>query len=340
LFTLPVSAQKLFVDKATIDIGKTGYEMPATAVFDCINKGRHPLKIESVKPDCECTQVDFPKGEIAAGQKFQIRMTYDARQLGHFNKQAAVVSNAAKKPVYICMTGLVLAEWHDYSKEFPVAMGDLLLDKDELLFENVNKGDTQQMLLRIHNDGTRSYQPSLMHLPSWLMAEMKPERLAAGKSGVMNVMLNSELLHDYGLTQGTVFLSAMPGDTVSAEREISVGAVLLPSFAGITEQQLAQAPRLKLSRESVKMNFNGKKKKTEVIELTNTGQTELNISSLQMFTPGLQISLGKSRLAPGKTTKLKITADSAELKKVRLRPRVLMITNDPVKPKVTITVVP
>jgi hypothetical protein len=64
----------------------------------------------------------------------------------------------------------------------------------------------------------------------------------------------------------------------------------------------------------------------------------LDISSLQLFTRGLKVTLGKRRLAPGETTRLKITAYAGELKKVRTRPRVLMVTNDPRRPKVVITI--
>ena len=95
------SAQKLSITKETIDIGRTGYEVPVTATFELRNKGLRKLIIRDVKPDCSCTKVEFPKGEISAGDKFVIRMTYDSRMLGHFNKQAAILSNASKDPVYI-----------------------------------------------------------------------------------------------------------------------------------------------------------------------------------------------------------------------------------------------
>ena len=34
LAILPVSAQKLIATKTTIDVGKTGFQQPVTAVFD------------------------------------------------------------------------------------------------------------------------------------------------------------------------------------------------------------------------------------------------------------------------------------------------------------------
>ena len=166
-------------------------------------------------------------------------MTYDARQLGHFDKQAAIVSNGSEKPLYIRMKGVVLADIQDFSGTYPIEMGDLRLDKADLEFDDVNRGDQQVQELHIHNNGTKVYHPNLMHLPSYLTAVVTPERLALGRSGKITVVLNSALLRDYGLTQTSVYLAGNPGDKVSPDHEIAVSAVLLPSFDGIA---LGQEP--------------------------------------------------------------------------------------------------
>jgi hypothetical protein len=57
-----------------------------------------------------------------------------------------------------------------------------------------------------------------------------------------------------------------------------------------------------------------------------------------MFTAGLKVTLPKRELKPGETTRLKITGINKDLKRARTKPRVLMITNDPDKPKVVITI--
>ena len=338
LAAAPALAQKLEASKTVIDVGKTGYQMPVTAVFEFRNNSIRRLRIDAVKADCNCTAVDYPKGEIVSGEKFQVKMTYNARQLGHFDHQAAIVSNGSRKPFYIRMKGVVLADWQDFSGTYPVEMGDLRLNRDELEFDDVNKGFEQVQELLIYNNGTRVYQPNLMHLPDYLSVAVTPERLAPGRAGKMVVTLHSDKLHDYGLTQTTVYLAGNPGDKVSPDHEIGVSAVLLPAFDGLTAEQRQFSPKLQLSKETVDIRFDGKSKKKDVIDVTNTGRTELNITSLQLFTGGLEVSLGKRRLMPGETTKLKITALRDDLQKVRIRPRILMITNDPVKPKVTITI--
>ena len=150
LFT--ATAQKLLVEKPTLECGRTGFQQPVTAIFDLKNKSRKKLVIESVKPDCGCTAVEYPK-EVGAGDKFTIKMTYDARQLGHFQKSAAVISNASKQPVYLTMRGVVLTEVQDYTGSYPLSMGALLFDQDVLEFDDVNKGDAPIQEIHLLNNG-------------------------------------------------------------------------------------------------------------------------------------------------------------------------------------------
>ena len=328
-------AQRLTIDKNKIDVGQTGYEVPVTATFEMRNRGLRKLQITRVIPDCSCTRVEYPKGEIGVGDKFTIKMTYDARQLGHFNKQAAIYSNASERPVYITMTGVVREDLMDYSGSYPFDFNGLLADKNELEFDNVNKGDMPQAVIRVMNNGNKVMEPNIQHLPPYLSAEVSPTRLSPGHSGKVVLTLNSDKIHDYGLTQTNVYLAQRLGERVSNDREVGVSVVLLPDLRHMSGPQL---PELALSDSVLNIEFGGKQKKTAETILYNAGKATLNISSLQLFTRGLKVTLGKRILEPGETTKLKVEAIASDLKKARTRPRVLMITDDPRRPKVVITV--
>ena len=331
-------AQKLSVTNTTVNCGRTGFEQPVTATFELRNKGLKRLIINDVHPDCGCTAVEYPK-EVGAGDKFTIRMTYDARQLGHFHKMAAIKSNGSKTPVYLTMTGVVLPEMLDYTGDYPYAMGDLLLDQSELEYDNVNKGDTPVEEIHIMNNGTTKMTPNVMHLPPYLSAIVQPETLAPGRSGTITVMLNSEKLRDYGLTQTSVYIAKQLGEKVSADNEMSVSAILLPPLKDSDATSKATAPQLRVSATEIDFSdFGGKTKKTADITLLNVGQSPLTISSLQMFTRGLKVTLGKREIAPGQSTELKVTGFANDLAKLRTRPRILMITNDPDYPKVVINI--
>ena len=117
-------AQKLTIDKTTIDVGKTGFQVPVTATFEMRNKSSKQMVISRLETDCGCTTIDGPK-IIGPGERFTISMTYDARMLGHFTKQATLYSNASPEPVYLKMKGVVLTDVVDYSKRYPYDMGGM-----------------------------------------------------------------------------------------------------------------------------------------------------------------------------------------------------------------------
>ena len=341
-----LSAQTLTATEPVLDCGTTGYEVPVTATFQLWNKGQQPIRIMEVHPDCGCTKVQFPKEEIAVGESFKVLLTYDGRQLGHYYKQAAVVANGMEEPLYLAMKGVILADMKDYSGSYPFNMGSLLLDHNYVECDDVNRGDQPQQEIFIMNNGTSVMQPTVMHLPSYLSATVTPRRLSPGHAGVVTLTLNTDKVHGLGLTQTSIYLGQQLGEKVSPKNELPVSVVLLPDLKSLSGGQKQFAPKLQLSAEAGDIkapvldlgSFEGKTKKHGEITLLNSGRTVLRISSLQMFTPGLKVTLGKRELKPGESTKLKVTTYRDQLKKARSAPRVLMITNDPDHAKVTINI--
>lgn len=338
--SLVVNAQRIVTKTPVINVGKTGFEMPVTATFELRNRGSRHLTIREVKTDCGCTKVDYPKKSIGGGDKFTISMTYDARLLGHFTKQMAIYRVGSDEPVILKMQGVVVPEMTDYSKNYPYAFGDLLADINNVEFDNVNKGDHPEVEIRVLNSGSMVMTPNVQHLPPYLTAMATPETLTPGKAGKVILTLNTENVQDFGLTQTTVYLAEQLGEKVSADTELPVSVVLSPNTTLFTGNNKQYAPKLELSTDSLALGkVNGRNRKSDVITITNTGRTALKISSLQMFTKGMKVTLNKRELQPQESAKLKIAvADRNQLLKARQRPRVLMITNDPDHSKVVIKV--
>ncbi len=336
--SLDVSAQRISVKQEVVDCGNVMYETPVTAKFELRNKGSE-LVIDTVRTSCDCVVADYPKGTIAKGDNFTVEVTFDARQMGHFYKEAAIYSNASDKPLYLTMKGVVVDHLTDYSGVYDYTLGSVRTDKNNIEFDDVNLGETPVEKIHIINSGSESVTPVVMHLPNYLSASVSPETIAPGRTGVATITLNSAKLRSYGLTQSSVYLGMFPGDKVGDDKEISVSAVLLPEFRNMSETQRRNAPVMKLSAETLDLgSFEGKDSKSGTIIIENQGRSRLTISSMQMFTTGLKVRLNKSRLDPGESAKLKITAYRKQLKNARSKPRVLMITNDPNKSKVVIHV--
>ncbi len=335
-FSLSLYAQKVKVKNDVIYCGNVAYEQPVTVKFELQNTDREPLVINAVRTSCGCTSVNYPRQSIPAGDNFVVNATYDARMMGHFSKDIGLYVNGAEKPVYLCMRGVVVEEVTDYESNYDYKIGSLLADADNVEFDDVSRGEMPVKRIHIMNTSDKTLSPTVMHLPNYLKATVSPTNIAAGRTGVVTLTLDSRNIRDYGLTQTTLYLGMFPGDKVASEKELPVSVVLLPAFTEQSESELASAPQIRMSSEEVNMVFNGKSKRTETILVENIGRSELEISSLQMFTDGLSVKLSKSKLLPGEQAKLRITAEAKALRKVRSKPRVLMITNDPMKSKIVI----
>lgn len=332
-------AQRLTAVNKVVDCGQIAYQTPTTAEFVIKNKGNAPIRIVDVRTSCGCTAVDYPKGDIAAGSKFTVRVTYDAQTMGHFDKFVDVYADAKNKPLVLRVRGNVVREVVDFGGQYDFMLGNISADCNDVEFDDVNRGERPQKKIHIRNTTTQTIEPVVMHLPQYLIADVSPSKILPGRSGIVTMTLDSRHLKDMGLTQTSVYLGEFPGDRVSHDKEIGVSAVLLPKFDNLTSKQLAKAPRLYISTKELNLGaFNGKKKLKGEIIIRNDGKTTLNIRSLQMFTVGLQVSLQKQNLESGETAKIKVTAERRLIKTARSAPRILMITNDPKQPKVTIKI--
>ena len=151
--------------------------------------------------------------------------------------------------------------------------------------------------------------------------------------------MDSEKLPKLGITRASVYLSRFPGDKVGSENEIPVSVALLPDFSKLTEQQKNNPPQITLSAKELEfVDLKPNQKKSQTIVISNTGRSDLNIQDMQVFSMALAVKLKKRVLKPGESTKMKITVLAQNLHRVKGTPRVLMITDDPNQPMITIRV--
>lgn len=332
-------AQAISLPSDTVNCGQVVFRHPVKAEFKMKNSGDKPLLISDVKTSCGCTTASYPSAAIAPGKTFTVSAVYDAGQMGHFQKEIGLYSNASGKPLLLTLKGVVVEKKSNFKGEYPYTLGDIHADKTELLFDNVNRGDMPVQQVHILNNSDETMVPQLMHLPPYLRGEVKPARIAPGRPATVSLQVDSRKLADLGLTRTSVYLGAFPGDKVSPEKELDVNIILIPSFEQQTKEQLAAAPRLRLSKGRINIGpFDGKPRKKDELEITNIGKSPLVIRSLQIIGTGLEVSLNNQHIEAGGTAKLKVTAIRSMTGISRSVPKVLMITNDPTQPKVLINV--
>ena len=317
LLTITLSAvaqPRISSNKETHHFGQIEWKRPVSVEYTITNTGDEPLVLTNVTTSCACSVANWTKTPIAPGEKGTVSATFDAKALGHFNKSIGIYSNAQPSLVYLNFDGEVVQEIKDFTKTHPYAIGQIRIDRTDIDFPDAHSGEKPVITLGVVNLSDRPYEPVLMHLPPYLKMETNPTVLLKGKKGT--------------------------GDKVGEENEIPVSAVLLPDFSGMTEQDKAVAPVIRLSESKIDLSqvLAKKNKARRDIVITNTGKSPLQISKLQVFNPAVGVALKKTVLQPGESTRLRVTVLKKNLGKKKRHLRILMITNDPVQPKVEIDV--
>ncbi len=71
------------------------------------NTGKTPLVLTHVKSTCGCTIPDWPQEPLKPGEEGIIRVSYDTRRVGAFNKSVYVYSNASNGVQRLYISGRV-----------------------------------------------------------------------------------------------------------------------------------------------------------------------------------------------------------------------------------------
>ena len=341
LAVMSAKAQGLVPKDSVINLGNVMYRQPVKAEFTMVNQGGITAAIDKAEVSCGCATVEYSHGAIQPQQQTVVSAVYDAAQLGHFDKYIAIYERGRTEPTLLWFKGVVVAnagkQTVSYDGSYPYKLGNLSVDCEELMFDDVNRGDTPTKTIQILNETQNTVTPILMHLPDFLTGTVTPATVPPGGKATATLTLDSRKLRTFGLTQTSIYLGESQSDKVSEDKEIPVSVIQLPQFYAQTEAQLAHRPQFFISQTEVDFGNVGKKKKVKAeLEIENRGNKLLEIRSMQVFTPGVQISLDKSKLLPKGKAKMKITMITKEVLQSKMRPRVLIITNDPKMPKVII----
>ena len=331
-------AQLKFEQKEA-DMGQIEWYQTGKIKVNVTNAGRKSVRIKDIKTSSCQLKAEWPQKSISSGGSAVLTFTMDGALLGHFEKNAFIYTEGSDNYYLLKVKGDVVQEVVARQNVFAYKIGDIEVSSDYIEFDDASKGDTPNFVLNIHNGGKTMYTPELMHLPPYLSFRAEPAALRPGHSGKIIVTLDTREVEDYGLKQTSVYLSRFQGDKVGQENELAVSSVILPPVDTTSVIQSALAPHLEISSTELTLPPMGSKKKVKgKLLLKNTGKSSLEIGSLQVFHPAVNVSLGNAKIAPNKITKLNISVLREYLGKSRSRLRVLMTTNDPKTPKVIVNV--
>jgi hypothetical protein len=101
------NAAQISFTQETIDYGNIKKDANGEREFTFKNTGKEPLIITNCVGSCGCTVPVWPKTPIAPGEKASIKVKYDTRRVGRFQKTVTVTSNAGTPTKVLTIKGNV-----------------------------------------------------------------------------------------------------------------------------------------------------------------------------------------------------------------------------------------
>lgn len=338
LATLSSKGQSVFYPDhlGELSMGEVLYQKPKKDSIQFRNTGNKELVIRRVESSCGCLSVRVnPKsGRIPTkvNNRGWIVVEYDGKLLGQFERYVKVYANDQPEPHYIYFRGRVVQQLMGSPEDFPHDLGNVRMSTDRLDFGTIEKGQTVERQLKVFNASMSPYRPAMHHLPDYLTAKATPEVIASERSGIVTITLDSKRLPALGHKSDAFFLAGY-SESVQTEGRINTDVILTEDFSHLTADQRRRAPRLSLSADTIVFDEIGKKKKQErIVELTNTGQTDLHIHAIEKEgTLITSLRLPAMVVPAGGSLKMSLFIEKKLLPKNfnERECRLLMLTDDP-----------
>lgn len=305
--------------------------------FKFVNDSESPVTIDHVRSSCGCTVPQYSKATVNHGDTAAITVVYNpSGRPGRFSKSLMVkLSNDYTEKLLI--KGVVIGAQNTLRSRFPVTAGPIRLRGNMVTFGAVKTGKIKSQFVEVYNSSHSPVVPRWTDIPQYLRVTAAHETVQPGEQGVYSFVLAPTKSTPYGILTDSLTLN-VPGEPPF---RFEIAAIVEEDFSGLTEKQLADAPRIITDTDMLDFGdfFRTGQPITRQLRVTNTGKNDLLIRRVHTSEPGFTVKAPFSKLKKGKSGTVTVTFDPASFSAPLLNSRLQVITNDPSHPLTTIRLV-
>ncbi|MDD2387207.1 MAG: DUF1573 domain-containing protein [Bacteroidales bacterium] len=318
---------------------------PQTATFDFTNTGNTPLYITNVRASCGCTATEYTKEPVKPGGKGFVKVTYNPRNRpGKFNKSVTVTANTENPTTLLRIEGEVSPREKGIEDFYPKAFDSLRLRTSHLAFNQTFNNQTYTDTLGIVNMGAEPMTLTFESVPAHIKISVTPAVLDGmkpnekhGGTGYITVVYDASKKKDWGFVMDRV--NVIINGVDNNKNRISISATIEEDFTHLSEDELAQAPKIEF--ENTQFEFGTLKqgeKSTHNFTFKNTGKSDLVIRKIKASCGCTATNPEKMVIKAGETSHLTVTFNSNG-KRGRQNKTITVITNDPKQSSVVLKVI-
>lgn len=305
--------------------------------FKFVNDSESPVTIDHVRSSCGCTVPQYSKATVNHGDTAAITVVYNpSGRPGRFSKSLMVkLSNDSTEKLLI--KGVVIGAQNTLRSRFPVTAGPIRLRGNMVTFGAVKTGKIKSQFVEVYNSSHSPVVPRWTDIPQYLRVTAAHETVQPSEQGVYSFVLAPTKSTPYGILTDSLTLN-VPGEPPF---RFEIAAIVEEDFSGLTEKQLADAPRIITDTDMLDFGdfFRTGQPITRQLRVTNTGKNDLLIRRVHTSEPGFTVKAPFSKLKKGKSGTVTVTFDPASFSAPLLNSRLQVITNDPSHPLTTIRLV-
>ncbi|MGK7392332.1 MAG: DUF1573 domain-containing protein [Candidatus Cyclobacteriaceae bacterium M2_1C_046] len=309
---------------------------PVLHEFVFTNTGAEPIKITNVKTSCGCTTPGWTKEAVAPGEQGFVQAQYDTyNRPGSFNKSLTVFTDDGKQ-VALFIRGNVSPRPKSIEEELPYTDGNL-----RTKYRSFNMGKvltTDDPTLKDFDIYNAGEQPliikSIIH-PEHVQVNLA-DTINAGESATLTISYAAKKKGDLGFfTENMTLVTNEPIDSI---KSYTLFTNIEEYFAPMSKEEFEKSARLSFGEQIYDFDRakEGEKVKNE-FQLTNNGQSVLNIRKVDSNCTCLKAELSKNNLAPGESAIIKTEFDSSG-RKGNQQKAITVYSNDPSAPVQRLTV--
>ncbi|MFO7723781.1 MAG: DUF1573 domain-containing protein [Bacteroidales bacterium] len=308
----------------------------ANHTFTFTNTGDEPLVLTKVQPGCGCTASDYTKTPILPGERGMVTAGYNPLgRPGAFKKSIMVVSNAKSTPTLtLFISGNVIPKPKDYTDTFRVHLGDLLFERNNPVFHQMQPDEVRNDTIRFFNNSDKEMEIALKSAPDHITVKVMPAKVKSRQRGYMVFTYNAGKANTSGNRNDR--LQFQTNDPKQELKIIFVSASILERAPEPTPAQKYpyQMGSLRMTRNSISFpEILNTQKKSDTLVLYNDGKYPVTIKFSE-FPAHVTPTLSNPTVEPGKTIVIRVEYDATKTEKFgfNTNDRVYMQTNDSLQP--------
>ncbi len=316
-------------EKMTHDYGQVSEEDGNVSYkFVLTNDGDAPLVISNVTASCGCTTPEWTREPITPKGKGFVTVTYGAKgRPGPISKTVSVYTNQGDAPIVLSIKGNVSPKALTPEEKFPMQIGDMRMKAMLLNYGNLAINAKGTQTLEVYNAGKAPLALKYDKLPKYITIKTEPASIPANTEGKVIVTFDAALAKVYGKCDGS--FGIIVNNATATNNKIAYTATIVDDFSKVNA---ATAPKIGVGTPY--FNFgpfatDAKAQTTQVLKLSNSGQSDLLIRKIVCNDPSVTVSIPNPTVKKGEIVDVKVTVQPKKIKDVT-NAVLTIITNDPV----------